>query len=57
MCQSSAEVFSVSRKQVVPVHYDTFDIIKQDPHDWANRVEKETSVKVTVMKPGDVLEL
>ncbi len=43
--------------QVVPIHYDTFDVIKQDPHAWARRVESETSAKVVVMNPGDTLEL
>ncbi|MGD2028474.1 MAG: metal-dependent hydrolase [Desulfobacterales bacterium] len=47
----------IEPKQVVPIHYDTFDIIKQDPYAWAANVEKETSAKATVMKPGDVLEL
>ena len=43
--------------QVVPIHYDTFEVIKQDPQAWALRVEEETATKVTVMKPGDSLEL
>jgi L-ascorbate metabolism protein UlaG (beta-lactamase superfamily) len=43
--------------QVVPIHYDTFDVIKQDPKAWASKVAQETSAKVTVMKPGDRLEL
>jgi L-ascorbate metabolism protein UlaG (beta-lactamase superfamily) len=47
----------IGPRQVVPIHYDTFDIIKQDPHIWAANVEKQTSAKATVMKPGDVLEL
>jgi len=47
----------IEPKQVVPIHYDTFDIIKQDPHAWAARVQKETSAKVTVMNPGETLEL
>lgn len=47
----------IEPKQVVPIHYDTFDIIKQDPHAWADKVRKETAAGVTVMKPGDVLEL
>ncbi len=47
----------IDPKQVVPIHYDTFDIIKQDPHAWAERVQKETSAKVTVMNPGESLEL
>jgi L-ascorbate metabolism protein UlaG (beta-lactamase superfamily) len=42
---------------VVPIHYDTFDVIKQDPYAWADRVKEETSAKVTVMKPGDVFTL
>ena len=47
----------IDPKQVVPIHYDTFDIIQQDPHAWAERVQKETAAKVTVMNPGDSLEL
>ena len=43
--------------QVVPIHYDTFDVIKQDPQAWAVRVQKETAAKVTVMKPGDTIEI
>ena len=47
----------IEPKHVVPIHYDTFEVIKQDPHAWAVRVQKETTAKVTVMKPGDTLEL
>ena len=43
--------------QVVPIHYNTFDVIKQDPHAWANRVKEEASARVTVMNPGDYIEL
>ncbi len=42
---------------VVPIHYDTFDVIRQDPYAWAKRVEEETSARVRVMKPGETLEL
>jgi L-ascorbate metabolism protein UlaG (beta-lactamase superfamily) len=47
----------IEPRQVVPVHYDTFDLIKQDAHAWARRVESETSAKVKVLKPGEKLEL
>ena len=47
----------IEPKQVVPIHYDTFDVIKQDPQAWAIRVQQETSAKATVMKPGDSLEI
>ena len=47
----------IEPKQVIPIHYDTFDVIKQDPQAWAILVEKETTAKVKVMTPGDTLEL
>ena len=43
--------------RVVPIHYDTFDVIKQDPHAWAERVQKETAAEATVMNPGESIEL
>jgi L-ascorbate metabolism protein UlaG (beta-lactamase superfamily) len=43
--------------QVVPIHYNTFDVIKQDPNAWAAQVQKETAAKATVMNPGESLEL
>jgi L-ascorbate metabolism protein UlaG (beta-lactamase superfamily) len=47
----------IEPKQVVPIHYDTFDVIKQDPQAWAVRVQQETSAQATVMQPGDTLEI
>jgi L-ascorbate metabolism protein UlaG (beta-lactamase superfamily) len=47
----------IEPRQVVPIHYDTFEVIKQDPKAWAIRVQKETAAKVAVMAPGDTLEL
>jgi len=43
-------------KQVVPIHYNTFPPIQQDPHAWARRVEAETAARCTVMEPGETLE-
>ena len=43
--------------QVIPIHYDTFDIIKQYPDAWAAKVEKETAAKATVMNPGKTIEI
>jgi L-ascorbate metabolism protein UlaG (beta-lactamase superfamily) len=39
-------------RAVVPMHYNTFDVIQQDPDEWARRVEKETDTKAHVLKPG-----
>jgi L-ascorbate metabolism protein UlaG (beta-lactamase superfamily) len=39
--------------QVIPIHYNTFEVIAQDPKLWAERVEKETAAKVLILSPGD----
>jgi L-ascorbate metabolism protein UlaG (beta-lactamase superfamily) len=39
-------------KHVVPVHYDTFDLIAVDALAWGERVAAETSAHVHVLKPG-----
>jgi L-ascorbate metabolism protein UlaG (beta-lactamase superfamily) len=40
-------------KTVIPIHYNTFDLLNQDAPAWAKRVEAETSTKVVVLKPGE----
>jgi L-ascorbate metabolism protein UlaG (beta-lactamase superfamily) len=40
-------------KVVIPIHYNTFDLIAQDPDAWASRVEQETDTKAVVLKPGE----
>ena len=44
-------------KVVIPIHYDTFDVIKQDPHAFASQVEAETSSKCLVLKAGETYDL
>ena len=44
-------------KLVVPVHYNTWELIAQDPQAWKTRVETETDTKVNVLKPGESLSL
>lgn len=46
----------IQPKTVVPSHYNTFDLIKQDAGAWAKRVEAETKTKVRVLQPGESLE-
>lgn len=41
--------------RVVPIHYNTFDLIKQDPHAWAEQVRQQRKAEPVVMKPGDWL--
>ncbi|ACB40274.1 metal-dependent hydrolase [Pyrobaculum neutrophilum] len=44
-------------RRVVPMHYNTFPLIRQDPEDFKARVEAVSRAKVYIMKPGDVLKL
>lgn len=44
-------------KAVVPMHYNTFPAIRQDPEDFKSRVEAISRAKVYVAKPGDVLKI
>jgi len=44
-------------KRVVPIHYDTWDLIAQDPETWADRVRAETGVEVIVLKPGQSIDI
>jgi len=47
----------IQPKVVIPIHYNTWDLIAQDPNSWASRVEAETETKVVVLQPGDSYEL
>ena len=38
---------------IIPIHYNTFDVIAQDPNAWSMRVENETNAKVHVINPGE----
>lgn len=44
-------------KQVIPIHYNTWPVIEQDPHAWAARVTSETDTQVHVLKPGESIML
>ena len=44
-------------KNVIPIHYSTFDLISQDGKAWGTRVSQETGAKVHVLKPGETFVL
>ena len=45
----------IQPRHVIPVHYNTWPVIEQDPFDWASRVEDETDAQVHVLQPGGAL--
>ncbi|MGQ9832462.1 MAG: metal-dependent hydrolase [Candidatus Villigracilaceae bacterium] len=42
---------------VIPIHYGTWDLIAQNPADWAARVKAATGTNVVVLKAGDSFSL
>jgi L-ascorbate metabolism protein UlaG (beta-lactamase superfamily) len=47
----------IEPKRVMPIHYNTWELIAQDATSWASRVKKETRAAPVVLKPGETLEL
>jgi L-ascorbate metabolism protein UlaG (beta-lactamase superfamily) len=47
----------IQPKHVIPIHYDTWGLIAQDPDKWAQRVQAETDAQVHVLKPGEGFSL
>lgn len=42
---------------VVPMHYNTFDVIRADPWKFQKMVEDETDAEAIVMEPGDTIDI
>ncbi len=40
-------------KAVIPIHYNTFELLNQDAAGWAKRVADETGSKAIILKPGE----
>jgi L-ascorbate metabolism protein UlaG (beta-lactamase superfamily) len=47
----------IEPKAVIPIHYNTFDLIKQDPEAFATQVTSQTSAKCVLLAPGDSHQL
>lgn len=47
----------IKPKYVIPMHYNTFPVIVQNPEKFKNAVEKEGICQVKVLNPGDSFEI
>ncbi len=48
----------IQPKVVVPMHYNTFDVIKADPNEFKRKVEERYhGVRVEIFKPGEEKEI
>ncbi len=43
----------IRAREVIPMHYNTWDVIKQDPLAFRQRVESKTKAKVQILRPGE----
>ncbi|NLY54852.1 MAG: metal-dependent hydrolase [Firmicutes bacterium] len=47
----------IKPKRVIPMHYNTFPAIQQDPHAFKQAVEAQNLCEVTILNPGETLEI
>lgn len=47
----------IKPNRVIPVHYNTWELIAQDGEAWASRVTAETQTVPIVLKPGESMTL
>ena len=44
-------------RHVIPIHYNTFKILRQEIEGWKRRVESETGAEVIVLLPGEAWQM
>jgi L-ascorbate metabolism protein UlaG (beta-lactamase superfamily) len=47
----------IGAKTVIPMHYNTWDAIRQDPEQFRYAIERTTDLKVVILKPGESVEI
>lgn len=47
----------IGAKMVIPIHYNTWDKITADTSRFKMAVEKTTDIKVTILQPGECIEI
>lgn len=55
--QAAMAVKLIGPKMAVPMHYDTWEPIRQDPKEFASLVKNSSKTKPVIMKPGESLEV
>jgi L-ascorbate metabolism protein UlaG (beta-lactamase superfamily) len=50
-------LLKLQQRRVVPIHYNTFDLIRQDAHAWAADVRRIGLAEPIVLAPGDWMDV
>ncbi|WP_288006237.1 metal-dependent hydrolase [Thermofilum sp.] len=51
--EAAKAVQLIKPRIAIPMHYNTFPVIRADPEEFKQLVEKTTSTRVVVLKPGE----
>ncbi|MCJ2520551.1 MAG: metal-dependent hydrolase [Candidatus Thermoplasmatota archaeon] len=55
--EATKAVELLSTPTVIPMHYNTFEAIQQDPREFKNSVSMKTSSEAVILKPGESYSL
>lgn len=55
--QAAMAVKLLKPKVAIPMHYNTWPPIAQDPNEFARLVQKSSKTKVVILKPGECMEV
>ncbi len=47
----------VKAKRVIPIHYNTFPVIEQDPQAFARKLREQADIECVILQPGESLTL
>ncbi len=55
--EATKAVELLNTQTVIPMHYNTFEAIQQDPREFKNSVSMKTRSEVVILKPGESYSL
>lgn len=55
--QAVLAVKMIKPRFAIPMHYNTFDVIKADVGKFQQKVEEETETEVVILEPGDSIDI
>ena len=47
----------IQPKKVLPIHYNTWDLLNQDADAWAAQVRQQTQATPVILKPGEWMDV
>jgi len=47
----------IGAKTIIPIHYNTWKKIEQDPVPFKTAIERTTDMKVRILRPGETMEI